>query len=141
MRDMWNVAFQNSWFGPFVIPNVYTGNPPKPPHAGPVYNDGPLDGPLEASMHAQWFAQIPVVNRYQAKLRMEGHRRMGEEPSCPAGQMLIKTPSGELKCVKAHPASEMIGGAGPNTVSKLVPPNWPTSRTFPVGPGFFGVQG
>lgn len=136
MRDMWNVAFQNSWFGPFAIPNVYTSNPPRPPHAGPVYNDGPLDGLIEASIHAHRFAQIPIVNPYQARLRMEGR---GD--SCPAGQILVRTPSGETKCIPAFSASAMIGGNEPNTVSKLVPPNWPTSRTFPVGPSFYGVQG
>jgi hypothetical protein len=136
MKDMWNVAFQNAWFGPFVIPNVYTSPFPEI-HAGPVYNDGPLDGPLEASMHAQWFAQIPVVNAFQARLRSMGASQM--EPVCPVGQMLVKTPQGELKCIAVQPASAMIGGEGPGTVSKTTPPNWPTTRTFPVKP-FYGFE-
>lgn len=140
MRDMMNVAFQNAWFGPFVIPNVYTRPLPRPPHAGPVYNDGPLDGLIEASMHAQWFSQIPVMNAYQARLRMEGSE-MGKTPVfCPPGWVPVQTDvPGESLCVKWSAPSAMITGSGPNTVSKMTPPHWPTQRTFPVAP-FYGFQ-
>lgn len=133
MRDMMNVAFQNSWFGPFVIPNVYSGKKPKTPHAGPVYNDGPLDGLLEASMHAQWFSQIPVVNHFQMTPRMAG-KEMGEPVFCKPGYMPVPSGTpGQSKCVPYSPPSAMVGGGGPRTVSELIPPNWPTSRTFPIG--------
>lgn len=140
MRDMMNVAFQNAWFGPFVLPNVYSGEKPKPPHAGTVYNDGPLDGLIEASMHAQWFSQIPVMNRFQATPRMAGAEKMGAPVFCKPGYMPVPTGTpGESKCVPYSPPSAMVGGGGPGTVSQMIPPNWPTSRSFPVGP-FYGFQ-
>lgn len=124
MRDMLNVAFQNAWFGPYMIPNVYVGNGPEELPAGPVYNDGPMDGLKEASMHAQWFAQIPVVSAYQARLAG------GLVPPCPVGQMALND-RGTVRCVKADPASAMIAAQG---VVNSVP-----QRTFPVSP-FYGFQ-
>jgi hypothetical protein len=141
MRDMMNVAFQNAWFGPFVVPNVYVGNGPEELPAGPVYNDGPMDGLLEASMHAQWFAQVPVVNAFQANLSGRPRPHMGEDPVfCPPGQVPVQTGvPGQSKCIEWSAPSAMITGEGPNTVSKTTPPHWPTARTFPVRP-FYGFQ-
>jgi hypothetical protein len=142
MRDMMNVAFQNAWFGPYMIPNVYAGSAPEELPAGPVYNSGPMDGLLEASMHAQWFAQIPLVNPYQATPRMSGRtRKLGAQPTfCPPGQVPVQTGvPGESKCIAWSAPSAMITGEGPNTVSKTTPPHWPTARTFPVRP-FYGFE-
>jgi hypothetical protein len=140
MRDMMNVAFQDAWFGPFVIPNVYAGMGPEQLPVGVVYEDGPMDGLREASMHAQWFSQIPVVNAFQA--RWTGYKSMaGDGPVfCPPGQVPAPTGvPGESKCIDWSAPSAMITGMGPNTVSKTQPPNWPTKRTFPVSP-FYGFQ-
>lgn len=66
---MWDSLFQAAWFGPFSIPNPYYGNEDEeydPP--GPVYNYGPFDGLKTASMQAQWFSQIPIMNAYQANM-------------------------------------------------------------------------
>lgn len=141
MND-WNSLFQNAWFGPFTIPNVYTKPPPPPPHPGEVYNYGPMDGLIEASMHAQWFSQIPVVNAFQRRMGTSGAgAEMGEKPVfCPPGYVPVQTGvPGQSKCIPWSAPSAMITGSGPNTVSKTVPPSWPTARTFPVRP-FYGFQ-
>lgn len=125
MRDMINVAFQNAWFGPYMIPNVYVGDGPEELPAGPVYNYGPMDGLKEASMHAQWFAQIPVVSAFQARL---AGRQLSQ--GCPVGYVALND-RGNVMCVPAQMASAMLTGA-PVVIA--------TKRTFPVSP-FYGFQG
>lgn len=126
MRDMWNVAFQNSWFGPSVVPNVYVSPPAEElPSCREAYNDGPMDGPLEASMHAQWFSQMPVVN--PAPSCLLGSRMGNEKPVfCRPGYVPVQTGvPGQSRCVPYSAPSGMITGE--------------TLRTFPVRP-FFGFQ-
>lgn len=142
MREMMNVAFQNAWFGPFALPNPYTTDPDDEEklHPGVVYNLGPLDGLREASMHAQWFAQIPIINYAQA--RMAGPGRMTNEKPvfCKPGYMPVPTDvPGQSKCVFFSPPSGMMTGEGPGMVGNMAPPGYPALRTFPVKP-FYGFE-
>lgn len=118
------------------------------------------DGLLEASIHAQWFGPVPLVNRYDARLytpppqegktcivyypqelgnRRTRRRALSAPVFCQPGHIPVPTGvPGQSKCVPYSPPSAMIGQpTGQVTVSTTVPPSYPTGRTFPVGPGFF----
>jgi hypothetical protein len=147
MRDMMNVAFQNAWFGPFVLPNtvpkcqkiigpmghpVYQ-DPECEEHAGAVYDDGPFDGLRTTSMWAQRFAQMPIVNYAQARPNMAGPR-MGQEPVfCEPGFVPMPTGvPGQSRCVQWSPPSSMLGPGS------QVPPSYgPNQLTYPVK-AFYG---
>ncbi len=157
MRDMMNVAFQQAWFGPFSIPQIY----PKPrceehawpfapedayvrpecaEHVGEVYDIGPLDGLKTTSMWAQSFAQIPIRNYAQNPMLVGSRRKtMGEKPVfCYPGNVPVPTGiPGQSKCVPYSSPSTMIGPQPSNTVSTTIPPSYPQARTFPVRP-FYG---
>lgn len=155
MRDMMNVAFQNSWFGPFALPNsvpkcqkivgpmghpVYQ-DPECYEPAGEVYDDGPFDGLRTTSMWAQRFAQIPIVNYAQARPVMSG-RQMGETEFCPPGTMPVSSgvPGEPSKCVPWSPPSTMIGPQPTLTVNSQVPPSYtPNQITYPVK-AFYGFD-
>jgi len=140
MNGWLDVAFQRAWFGgPFSItkplPRRGSGGPPM------ARNEGPLDGPLSESIHAQWFAQKPLVHPAQ-QLQSLGSPRypltnLGEAPVfCPPGHVPVPTGfPGKSNCVPYSPPSQMIGPSG--AVGALVPPTYPASRTFPVKP-FWG---
>lgn len=137
MRDMLNVAFQNAWFGPFTIPNLFP-KPEEEEHAGDVYDIGPFDGLRTSSMWAQQFAQIPIVNYAQARPNM-GARNMGEPVFCKPGFRPVPTGvPGQSKCVAWSPPSNMIGPQVTPTVGEMVPPSYtPNQFTYPVT-AFFG---
>lgn len=122
MNAGFNTLFERAWFGPFVVPNVYSGAAhERPRHPGPVYNRGPLDGPLSASIWAQRMAAIPLVNYAQKRM-------LGQAKICPPGQVAYQARGG-IACTAAP--SQMIGPTG--TVGEMVPPSLP-NRTFQVGP-------
>lgn len=130
MQDFTNVLFQRGWFGPTALML------PAPPCEEEVelpegaYNEGPLDGPFTESMHAQWFAPMPVVNPAQ----------MSGPVFCRPGFAPVPTGvPGQSKCVPFEPPSQMVGGPqGLRTVNSPVRQDWP-SRTFPVRP-YYGWQ-
>jgi len=152
MRDMINVAFQHSWFGPFGIPMrtppscekvigpmghpVYQ-DPKCIEHAGAVYDEGPLDGLMTTSMWAQRMAQIPVVNYAQAQPRMGD----STDGLCPPGMMPVSAGPGKpSKCVPWSPPSNMIGPSPVLTVNSQVPPSYtPNQITYPVK-AFYGWE-
>jgi hypothetical protein len=86
------------------------------------------DGLMTASMHAQWFGPYPVVNAFQAPPEEEPAGmglagRLGESVFCEPGHVPVSTGvPGKSKCFPFSPASAMFV------------PNWPASRSFPVGP-------
>jgi hypothetical protein len=130
MIDMMNVTFQRAWFGgPFWMP----APPPLPKRPSVARAEGPLDGPISESIHAQWFAQIPVVNPAQPGYQV---KNLGEAPVfCSPGYVPVPTGvPGKSNCVPFSPPSQMIGPSG--AVGALVPPSYPMSRTFPVGPSW-----
>lgn len=151
MRDMWNVAFQRAWFGPFSIPMrtppscekiigpmghpVYQ-DPRCEEHAGPVYDVGPFDGLMTTSMWAQQMAQIPIINYAQARPRFGGLGDNGPvEGLCPPGEMPVSSgiPGQPSKCVKWSPPSGMIGPSPMLTVNSQVPGSYtPNQITYPV---------
>lgn len=127
MRDMWNVAFQRNWFGPFSLPDLF---PPQDEeeHAGVVYDVGPLDGLKTASMWAQQFAQFPVMNYAQAR------PAMGAPVFCRPGFRPVPTGvPGQSKCVPWSPPSNMIGPQPAGTVGEMIPPSYtPGQITYRV---------
>jgi hypothetical protein len=127
---MWNDLFQKAWFGPFVIPDAYPVLEVEERSPGYAYDDG-FGGPLEASLHAQWFGRPSGLSGSD----------LGQKPVfCRPGFTPVPTGvPGQSKCVFFSPPSTMLTGAGPETVSKMTPPSWPTARTFPVKP-FYGFQ-
>lgn len=142
MNGWMDVTFQRAWFGgPFMART----QPLRPVRSGPpvARNEGPFDGPLTESMHAQWFAQRPLVHPAQQLQTLEGAgypvTNLGAVPVfCPPGQVPAPTGfPGKSQCVPFSPPSGMIGPKG--GVGELVPPTYPASRTFPVRP-FWGWQ-
>lgn len=138
MQDMWNVAFQNAWFGPLVTPNVHSREIFE--ERGEVYDIGPLDGLKSTSMWAHRFPQ-PVLRQNVPTMNGPKGGSIGEKPVfCRPGYIPVQTGvPGQSDCVFFEAPSAMIGGGGPNTVSKTTPPAWPTARTFPVK-AFYGFQ-
>lgn len=151
MMDMWNTIFQQAWFGPFALPQIYPtderkcnkiigpmGHPVyQDPRcyepAGPVYDIGPFDGLMTTSMWAQRMAQIPIVNYAQARPRMAAAAPvydMMEPVPCPPGMVSVSTgKAGEYVCKLGLPTSTMLG---PET---QVPPSYgPNQITYPVKP-------
>lgn len=131
MQEMWNVAMQRGWFGPFSIPPIY---PPyfgeEEEHAGEVYDIGPFDGLRTASMWAQRFAQIPIVNYAQARPAF-----MGAAPVfCEPGFVPVPTGiPGKSRCVRWSPPSTMIGPQPRGGVGQVIPPSYtPQQFTYPV---------
>lgn len=113
------------------------------------------DGLMEASMHAQWFGPVPLVNRFGPPAEedetvivycpqkvgndMSGRRRLSAPVFCRPGNIPVPTGvPGQSKCIPYSPPSGMIGNStGQVTVSTTIPPSYPTGRTFPVGPQWF----
>lgn len=158
MMDMWNVLFQNAWFGPFALPQIYPtdkrecrkiiGPMGHPVYADPecyepvgeVYDIGPFDGLKTTSMWAQRFAQIPIVNYAQARPRMAAISMDDEEKAyCPPGTMPVSTGvAGESRCVPWIQPSAMISPVQTGAVGSMVPPSsTPKQITYPVS-GFWG---
>lgn len=135
MRDMMNVAFQRSWFGPFSTPDLFPDEG-KEEHAGVVYDDGPLDGLRTTSMWAQRFAQWPIINYAQARPNMAG-AKLGQEPVfCRPGFIPVPTGvPGQSKCVRWEAPSAMIGPQPSLTVSSMTPPSYTKGQfTYPHMP-------
>lgn len=152
MIDMLNVAFQQAWFGPFALPEIYPTDKEKCPKiigpmgmpvyqdpecykpVGEVYDVGPFDGLKTTSMWAQRMAQIPIVNYAQARPGMAGREKLGEPVFCRPGFMPVPTGvPGQSKCVPWSAPSGMIGPSPFQAVGSVVPPSYtPNQVTYPV---------
>jgi|FLYN01.1.fsa_nt_gi hypothetical protein len=75
------------------------------------------------------FGSSDFTNRRYAIRNLEG------PVFCPPGTIPQQTGvPGESRCIPYSAPSTMIGPQPQGTVSTMVPPAWPTGRTFPVGP-------
>lgn len=133
-----NAAFHRSWFGPFPYSDIYGYRRRMRPLRSPffAFNQGPFDGPLSAGIHAWRFAQLPVSYPSRYWMGDENDNGNGNGPVfCPPGHMPVQTGvPGRSKCVLYSPPGTMIGPSPSTTVSTMVPPAYPTAKSFPVGP-------